>query len=64
MSLGATNWPFLRFTPRPVRATASTRSVWRQRKAGIWMMSTTSAAGPTWRDLVDVGEHAARPPRA
>ncbi len=34
MSLGATNWPFFRFTPRPDFATATTRSVCRQRKAG------------------------------
>ena len=34
MSSGATNCPFFRFTPRPLRATATTRSVCRQRKAG------------------------------
>ena len=43
MSSGATNWPFFKLTPRPVLATATTRSVCRQRKAGICSTSTTSA---------------------
>src|SRR5256886_7898724 len=36
MSRGATNCPFLTLTGLPVAAAASSRSVWRQRKAGIW----------------------------
>ena len=48
MSHGARNWPFLMLTARPVRAAATIRSVWRQRKAGICRMSTTSAAGAHW----------------
>ena len=43
MTEGAQNWPFLIWMTRPVRAAAATRSVWRQRKAGIWMMSATAA---------------------
>ena len=31
----------------PVAAAAMTRSVWRQRNAGIWMISSTSAARST-----------------
>ena len=43
MSQGARNWPFLTLTGLPVAAAASSRSVWRQRKAGICSTSTTSA---------------------
>ena len=43
MSQGARNWPFLTLTTRPVAAAATSRSVWRQRKAGICRTSTTSA---------------------
>ena len=48
MSSGAMNCPFLMLTARPVRAAATTRSVCRQRKAGIWSTSQTSAAGAHW----------------
>ncbi len=44
MSRGAMNCPFLMLTGLPVRAAATRRSVWRQRNAGIWSTSTTSAA--------------------
>ena len=37
--------PFFTFTGLPVRPAASSRSVCRQRKAGIWSASTTSGAG-------------------
>jgi len=43
MSCGETNCPFLMFTVRPVRPAASSRSVWRHKKAGIWRMSAASA---------------------
>src|SRR2546428_14167927 len=43
MSHGETNWPFLMFTTRSLMAAATTRSVWRQRNAGICRMSATSA---------------------
>ncbi len=42
------NCPFLTLTGRPVPAAASSRSVWRARKAGIWSRSTTSAIGRAW----------------
>ena len=57
MSHGAMNCPFLTLTTRPVFAAATTRSVWRQRKAGICSTSRTSAAGATCLDGMDVGEH-------
>src|SRR5258706_422122 len=41
MSGGATNWPFLTLMARPVSAAAMSRSVWRQRKAGIWRTAST-----------------------
>ena len=47
MSQGARNWPFLMFTGLPVLAAATTRSVWRHKKAGICKTSRTSAAGAT-----------------
>ena len=43
MSHGARNWPFLTLIAAPVAAAAASRSVCRQRKAGIWSTSTTSA---------------------
>lgn len=43
MSQGARNWPFLMLMILLVLAAASSKSVWRQRKAGIWRMSTWSA---------------------
>ena len=46
MSQGARNWPFLTLIALPVSAAASSRSVWRDRKAGIWSTSTASATGP------------------
>ena len=42
------NWPFLTLIGRPVPAAASSRSVCRARKAGIWSRSTTSAIGSAW----------------
>ena len=45
ISQGARNWPFFMLTGFPVAATASMRSVWRQRNAGVWSISTTSATG-------------------
>src|SRR5258708_2957271 len=45
MSHGARNWPFLMLIAHPVFAAASIRSVWRESNAGIWIMSTTFAAG-------------------
>ena len=45
MSQGARNWPFLMLMARPVAAAASSRSVWRDRKAGICSTSTASATG-------------------
>ena len=57
MSQGARNWPFLTLIARPVSAAARSRSVWRQRKAGIWSTSTTSATGAHCSALVHVGQH-------
>ena len=48
MSQGARNWPFFTLIARPVRPAATSRSVWRQRKAGICSTSTASAAGAHW----------------
>ena len=48
MSQGATNWPFLMLTARPVLPAATSRSVWRQRNAGIWSTSAASAATSQW----------------
>src|SRR5258705_538863 len=48
MSAGARNCPFFTFTARPVAPAARSRSVWRERKAGICRTSTTSAAGAHW----------------
>ena len=48
MSQGARNCPFFTFTARPVLAAATRRSVWRQRKAGIWSTSTASATAAHW----------------
>ena len=45
MSQGARNWPFLTLIARPVAPAASSRSVWRHRKAGICRTSTASATG-------------------
>ena len=45
MSHGARNWPFLMLIGLPVAPAASSRSVWRHRKAGICRTSTTSATG-------------------
>ncbi len=51
-SHGARNWPFFTCSRPPVawiaRAEATTRSVWRQRKAGICSRSTTCAKGSAW----------------
>ena len=43
MSQGARNWPFLMLIARPVLAAATSRSVCRDRKAGICSTSTASA---------------------
>ena len=48
MSHGARNWPFFTLTARPVAAAASSKSVWRQRNAGICSTSTTSATVAAW----------------
>jgi hypothetical protein len=48
MSHGARNWPFLTFTVLPVSPAATSRSVWRDKKAGICSTSTASAAGAHW----------------
>src|SRR5260221_12115900 len=48
MSQGERNWAFFTLTMRPVLAAAKRRLVWRERKAGIWRMSATSAAGAAW----------------
>ena len=56
MSSGARNCPFLMLTTLPVRAAATSRSVWRDRNAGICRTSATSAAAAGLRGLVDVGE--------
>jgi hypothetical protein len=57
--LGERNWPFLMLTARWWRAAASaaatTMSVWRQRKAGIWMRSMTGATLFGLLGQVDVG---------
>ena len=45
MSQGARNCPFFTFTILPVLPAATSRSVWRQRKAGIWSTSATWATG-------------------
>src|SRR3972149_555889 len=47
ISRGDRNCPFFTFTGFRVRPQASTRSVCRQRKAGTWSTSSTSAAGST-----------------
>ncbi|MNG22970.1 hypothetical protein D3C84_1075210 [compost metagenome] len=48
ISWGARNWAFLMLITAPVLAMATTRSVCRDRKAGSWMMSQTSATGCAW----------------
>ncbi|MCY1446458.1 hypothetical protein D9M71_630270 [compost metagenome] len=48
ISCGARNWAFLMLITAPVLAMATTRSVCRDRKAGSWMMSQTSATGCAW----------------
>ena len=45
---GTSTVPFLMFTAFPVSPAATSSAVWRQRKAGIWSMSATSAAGTAW----------------
>ena len=57
MSCGATNCPFLMFTMRPVRPAATSRSVCRQRNAGICRMSADFGGGLGLRRLVDVRQH-------
>ena len=47
MSWGARNWPFLMFTGRPARATATMKSVCRQRNAGVCSTSTCLATSGT-----------------
>ena len=48
ITLLAQNWPFLMLMMAPDFPAATSRSVWRQRKAGIWMMSATLATGSAW----------------
>ena len=43
----AIHCPFFTFTARPARPAATSRSVWRQRNAGIWSTSATCAAVET-----------------
>ncbi len=57
MSAAARNCPFLTLTGLPVCATATMRSVCRQRNAGICITSRTSAGGDHLGHLMDVGEH-------
>jgi hypothetical protein len=61
MSHGATNWPFFTLMARPVLAAAISRSVWRQRNAGICSIASTGpSASLTCLALlrgVDVGQH-------
>ena len=57
MSHGARNWPFLTLTTRPVSAAATSRSVWRQRNAGICSTSTACGDARALRRLVHVGQH-------
>ncbi len=57
MSHGARNCPFLTLTGLPVSAAAASRSVCRQRKAGICRTSTHSATAAHWLALVHVGEN-------
>mmetsp|Transcript_7298 Transcript_7298/g.11469 ORF Transcript_7298/g.11469 Transcript_7298/m.11469 type:complete len:232 (-) Transcript_7298:104-799(-) len=45
----AQNWPFLMLITFPVFPAATRRSVWRQRKAGICMMSATCPTGSAWK---------------
>src|SRR5579885_3503380 len=45
ISQGERNWPFFKLTGLPAAATARTKSVCRQRKAGVWSTSTTAATG-------------------
>ena len=57
MSAGARNCPFFTLTARPVAAAASSRSVCRQRKAGICSMSQTcgrrrAACSGRWMSVV------------
>ncbi len=49
ISWGARNWAFLMLITAPVLAMATTRSVCRERNAGSWMMSQTSATGAAWK---------------
>src|SRR6185369_16753961 len=48
MASACIHWPFFTFTGRPVRPAATSRSVWRQRNAGIWSTSATAAACAGW----------------
>ena len=61
MSQGARNWPFLTLTTRAGAAAATSRSVWRHRKAGICRTSTTSATSAHWPRLVHVGQRRGMP---
>jgi hypothetical protein len=63
MSQGARNCPFFTLTARPVSAAATSRSVCRQRKAGICSTSTASARARL-RRLVNVGNDRAAEPLA
>ena len=50
MSHGAINCPFFTLTILPVLAAATSKSVWRERKAGICNTSATSATGAHCHD--------------
>ena len=64
MSAPDRNCAFLIFTVLPVFAAATSRSVWRQRNAGIWITSTTSPTGAachdSWMSVRSFSPHFAR----
>jgi hypothetical protein len=43
ISQGERNWPFLMLSGLPCCAALRMKFVWRQRKAGVWITSTTAA---------------------
>lgn len=57
MTEGAQNWPFLIWMTLPVLAAATSRSVWRHRKAGIWMMSATCVEREAIAAIWAAGKH-------
>ena len=57
ISHGERNCPFFRFTTRPVFPAATSRSVCRERNAGICSTSATSATGAACEGFVNVGQN-------